>query len=227
MNKKICIMLMFFVFIFWNVSCQSGLGGLLNRGVEDIREVINDDQNPVGRVINDQNVRDDVSAAQEDFTPEQEYYIGRAVAANILSQYRLWNGNPALTAYLNNICAAITINSNPPEGDVFNGYHVAILDSTEINAFATSGGHILITRGLISAAKSEDALAAVIAHEVAHIQLKHSLKAIKESRENQARASGVRAGASVVAAIFNMNINDSTKFFAGLIEDSIKTILID
>ena len=125
-----------------------------------------------------------IGSAAEEITPEQEYYIGRAVAANILGTYRIWNGNPAQTTYLNQICLAITINS--PRPDVYNGYHVAILDSNEINAFATSGGHIFVTRGLINTAKSEDALAGVIAHEVAHIQLKHGIKAIRNSRITQA-----------------------------------------
>jgi len=123
-------------------------------------------------------------SAAENATPEQEYFIGRAVAANILSNYKIYDKNPALTAYLNYICGAIVINS--PEPNIFNGYHVAILDSNDINAFTTSGGHIFLTRGLISIAKTEDALAAVIAHEVAHNQLKHSLKAIKTSRVTHA-----------------------------------------
>jgi len=127
---------------------------------------------------------DAISSAAEDINPEQEYYIGRAVAAKILSMYRIYNKQPALTSYLNNICAALTVYS--PRPDIFNGYHVAILDSNEINAFATPGGHIYVTRGLIRAAKSEDALAGVIAHEVAHIQLKHGITAIKKSRNTQA-----------------------------------------
>ncbi len=69
---------------------------------------------------------------------------------------------------------------------MYKGYYVAILDSDEINAFATSGGHILITRGLLECTASEDALAAVIAHEVAHIQLQHNIKAIKSSRATNA-----------------------------------------
>ena len=69
---------------------------------------------------------------------------------------------------------------------MYKGYYVAILDSEEINAFATSGGHILITRGLLQCTASEDALAAVIAHEVAHIQLQHNIKAIKSSRATNA-----------------------------------------
>ena len=122
----------------------------------------------------------------EEITPEGEYYLGRAVAANILTRYRLVTNMPALTAYLNRICNALAVNSLRPE--IFNGYRVAILDTDEINAFATPGGHIFLTRGLINSAASEDALAAVIAHEIAHIQLAHGFAAIKRSRVNQAFA---------------------------------------
>ncbi|MDR2518776.1 MAG: M48 family metalloprotease, partial [Spirochaetaceae bacterium] len=113
-------------------------------------------------------------------TPEDEYYLGRAVAARILAQYPLLTGNPGLAAYLNQICAALVINSDEPA--LYNGYHVSALDSQEFNAFATSGGHILITRGLIAAASSEDALAAVIAHEIAHIQLRHGVRLVENLR---------------------------------------------
>ena len=125
------------------------------------------------------NVADSISRAQEEITPENEYYIGRSVAANILSNYKVAK-KPALEAYLNKICTTIVINSEDPT--LYNGYHVKILESKEINAFSTSGGHIFLTEGLIACADSEDALAAVIAHEVAHIQLKHALKSIKASR---------------------------------------------
>jgi predicted Zn-dependent protease len=114
------------------------------------------------------------------FTPEDEYYLGRAVAANILEIYRPWTANPGFTYYLNLICHSIAINSPGP--DAFNGYHVIILDSDEFNAFATPGGHILISRGLATNAPSEDALAGLIAHELAHIQLRHGIQMIDELR---------------------------------------------
>jgi len=113
-------------------------------------------------------------------TPEDEYFIGRAVAANILRNNRPYLAKPALTQYLNKICAAIVFNSDKPT--IFNGYHVMIIDSGEFNAFATSGGHIFVTRGLVDALNSEDAFAAVIAHEIAHIQLRHGIKLIEDSR---------------------------------------------
>jgi len=120
--------------------------------------------------------------AQNDLvsTLEDQYYLGRAVAANILTIYRLYTENPALTRYLNLICQAIVINN--PAIELFDGSFVVILDSPELNAFASPGGHILVTKGLVEAAVSEDMLAAVIAHELAHIKLKHGIKMIEEMR---------------------------------------------
>ena len=120
------------------------------------------------------------SFVEEEANSADAYYLGRAVAANILASYKEYNGNPELTRYLNEICQTLVINSAYP--DLYNGYRVIILDSPEINALATSGGHIFITKGLVEAAASEDMLAAIIAHELAHIMLKHSLSMIDDMR---------------------------------------------
>ena len=56
------------------------------------------------------------------------------------------------------------------------------MDNDEINAFAAPGGLILVSRGLLRCCKNEDALAAVLAHEVGHIQGEHAINAIKKSR---------------------------------------------
>ena len=117
---------------------------------------------------------------QNDFLAEDEYYLGRAVAANILASYRPYTGNPELTRYVNRICQTIVINSVQPI--IFKNYYVIILDSLEFNAMATPGGHIFITRGLVEAATSEDMLAAVIAHELVHVMLKHSIDVIEEMK---------------------------------------------
>ncbi len=53
-----------------------------------------------------------------------------------------------------------------------------ILDSEEVNAFATLGGHIVVTQGLLNALPSENALAMVIAHEIAHIRERHVIRAL-------------------------------------------------
>jgi predicted Zn-dependent protease len=175
----------------------------------------------------DQNTADAISVsgkaidnAAEEITPEQEYYIGRAVGANILAGYKVYTGSPSLTAYVNRICNAIAINSPKPE--IYNGYHVMLLDSNEINAFATSGGHIFISRGLIAAAASEDALAGVIAHEIAHIQLQHSIKAIKTSRITQAL---MVTGTASAGAAAGMNVNELTDVFSESVGEIVNTMV--
>jgi predicted Zn-dependent protease len=176
------------------------------------------DQNTAGAITQSSEA---ISRAAEEITPEQEYYIGRAVGANLLTTYRVYTGNPALTAYLNKICAAIAANSPKPE--IFNGYHVLILDSNEINAFATSGGHIFVTRGLIACTDSEDALAAVIAHEIAHIQLQHSIKAIKTSRITQAIMITGASGANVAGQY--LNVKELTDIFDESVGNIVSTLV--
>jgi predicted Zn-dependent protease len=177
--------------------------------------------------IIDQNVADAISLsadaigrAAEEIEPEQEYYIGRAVAANILTTYRVWNGNPGLTAYLNRICAVITINS--PRPFLYAGYFVNILDTDEINAFATPGGHIFLTRGLIALADSEDALAGIIAHEIAHIQLQHGIKSIRNSRITQAL---MVTGTAAVGAAAGMDVTELTNVFSESVGEIVITLV--
>ncbi|MCL2271671.1 MAG: M48 family metalloprotease [Treponema sp.] len=113
-------------------------------------------------------------------SPEEEYYLGRAVAANILASYKLYTEKPEQQIYLNMIYQTLVINSSYPF--LYNGYFVMILDNPEFNAFATPGGHVFLTRGLVEAAPSEDALAGIIAHELAHIMLRHGIKIINDMK---------------------------------------------
>jgi len=151
----------------------------------------------------------------EQITPENEYYIGRATAAIILNDYTLYN-EPNLTKYLNKICGAITINSEKP--DLYNGYYVAVLDSDEINAMATPGGHILITRGLLKCTSNEEELASVIAHEIAHIQKQHSISAIKTSRFKD-------LSLNVASLAINESDNDEAKQMMSVFGDSVDDVV--
>jgi len=124
-----------------------------------------------------------VARSFQDFTPEQEYYIGRTVGAVIVNKYKPYH-NPAAYRYINLLGQSLARASDLPE--TFDGYHFLILDSDEINAFAASGGFIFVTRGLLRCCRDEDAAAAVLAHEIGHIQSKHGLQAIKKSRVTSA-----------------------------------------
>ena len=112
-------------------------------------------------------------------TDEEEYYVGRAVAATILGQYRLY-ANERLTSYVNAVGQAVALASDRPF--TYGGYHFAILDTEEVNALSCPGGIIFITRGMLQKTRNEDELAAVLAHEVAHVNHKDGLAAIQKSR---------------------------------------------
>ena len=52
-------------------------------------------------------------------------------------------------------------------------YRFYVIDTSELNAFALPGGHVLVTRGLLSYVSSDDELAGVLAHEIGHLTEKH------------------------------------------------------
>jgi len=149
-----------------------------------------------------------VAAEQTEFTPEQEYYIGRAVAANILSARKVWD-NQAATDYLNVLERALAIYSDRPE--TFGGYHVAIFDSDEINAFSAPGGLILVSRGLLRCATSEDSVAAILAHETSHVVLKHGLNAIKQARRTAALRNAAMTGVAIAGSPELRELTDTFK----------------
>lgn len=154
-----------------------------------------------------------VSRSMEDFTPEQEYYIGRAVGAVVLSKYRAY-GDAQVNQYINMLGQTLAAASDKPE--VFNGYHFLVLDSDDINAFATPGGHIFVTRGLIRCCPSEDALAAILAHEIGHVQLRHGMQSIEKARVTEALTVLATEGAKTLGS---PEVVQLTKTFSGAITD--------
>lgn len=162
---------------------------------------------------------DAIELSFEDITPEQEYYIGRAVAATILHDYPALDDRDA-NAYLNRLGQTLALMSDRPE--TFGGYHFLLLDSDELNAFAAPGGLILVCRGLVELCGTEDELAAVLAHEVAHVANKDGLQAIKKSRLTSALITiGVEAGRSLGSE----DVKELTEQFAGGIDDITQTLV--
>jgi len=114
-----------------------------------------------------------------DISEEEEYYIGRAVAAIILSMYPAYQDDD-LTRYVNSVGMAVVYHSDRPE--TFAGYHFLVLDTEEVNALSAPSGFIFISKGLLKRCRDEEMLGCILAHEVAHVQEKHGLQAIKNSR---------------------------------------------
>lgn len=154
-----------------------------------------------------------VSRSLEDFTPEQEYYIGRAVGAVVLSKYPAY-ANTQVNQYINTLGQTLAAASNKPE--IFGGYHFVVLDSDDINAFATPSGLIFVTKGLIRCCPTEDALAAILAHEIGHVQLRHGMQSIEKARVTEALTVLAQEGAKTIGS---REVAQLTETFSGAISD--------
>jgi predicted Zn-dependent protease len=69
----------------------------------------------------------------------------------------------------------------------------AVIDSKVPNAFSSPGGYVLVTTGLLATLENEAQLAGVLAHEVAHVTLRHALHVYRTSKAAQCYAEVGRA----------------------------------
>ena len=160
-----------------------------------------------------------VARSFEDFTPEQEYYIGRSVGAEILETYPPYE-DPALNRYVNLLGQTLAQMSDRPE--TFSGYRFLIQDSDDINALSAPGGFIFVTRGMLRCCRSEDALAATLAHEIGHVQAKHGLQAIKQARVTEALTT---IGLESAKTFGGEELAQLTRTFESSIADITRTLI--
>ncbi len=157
----------------------------------------------------------------EEISESEEYYIGRAVSAQILSRYKPLN-DQALNGYAQKVVQAVALASDRPA--TFKGYHVQVLDSAEVNAFAAPGGFIFVTSGLLKLVKNEDELAGVLAHEVAHVAKKHGLKTIQSARLTSAFTI---LGSEAAKNYSPQQMSQLTDAFSGAVEDVVNKLVVN
>lgn len=119
-----------------------------------------------------------VGKATGEIGEQEEIEIGRDMAARLLGAAPL-AANDALQRYVNHVgrwLASQTERADLP-------WKFGVLEAPQVNAFATPGGHIFLTRGLLERMRSEAELAGVLAHEIAHVLRKHHLKAIQKGAQ--------------------------------------------
>lgn len=85
---------------------------------------------------------------------------------------------PATEAYLNDVLKRLAPATQTPS----EVYRVTILNSPIVNAFALPSGDIFVTRGLLGLADDSAEIAAVMAHEIAHITAQHAAKRAEKER---------------------------------------------
>lgn len=102
------------------------------------------------------------------FSVQQDVEIGRQSAVEAEKQLRLLN-DPPINNYLTRIITRLAAQAPGAKYP----YRIKAVNAAEINAFALPGGPMYVNRGLIQSARSEAELAGVLAHEMAHVALRH------------------------------------------------------
>ncbi|MGB1011103.1 MAG: M48 family metalloprotease [Thiolinea sp.] len=124
-----------------------------------------------------------------------ESAIGRQLFRKI-RQRRILVEDPELNAWLQSLVQRLTRN----QPAISKTIKAVIVNNPEINAHALRGGIILVNSGLILSTETESELAAVLAHEIAHVSQKH-INRLLANRKNSPWLTGlgILAGAAVAS----------------------------
>jgi predicted Zn-dependent protease len=108
---------------------------------------------------------------------DDEARSGDTIAATVLGAAPVWR-NPRVQSYVNLVGRNLA--RQVERKDVT--WRFAVLDTPSVNAMAFPGGIVVVTRGLYRLLASEDELAAVLAHEIAHVNRRHQWKVIQKQK---------------------------------------------
>jgi beta-barrel assembly-enhancing protease len=121
--------------------------------------------------------------ANREFTTEEEVALGEGLASGFLGAAPLAQ-DANLQRYVNRVGKWLALHSDRPDLP----WTFGVVETDTVNAFAMPGGTVLITHGLVQRLASEAELAGALSHEIAHVVLKHQLKAIQSDKNSQAFA---------------------------------------
>jgi len=106
---------------------------------------------------------------------QQEQALGTADAARIDSQLPLIH-DTIITQYVATLGRSMASRTSRADLD----WHFAVVNSSEVNAFALPGGFIYVNRGVIEQADREDELAGIMGHEIGHVVRRHSVQQLQK-----------------------------------------------
>lgn len=135
------------------------------------------------------------SPADAILTKSIEGQIGRAIMRDIRRSGRVVE-DPQVNEYINEIGHRIAAQTNDGEHE----FTFFVVDDPRINAFALPGGYIGVHTGLIEASRTEDELAGVLAHEVAHVTQRHIARAIHANSRQSILTTALMLGAVILGA---------------------------
>ncbi len=116
--------------------------------------------------------------AYREIPEDEEIVMGRDIAAGLLGAAPLATSSEQ-QIYVNNVGRWLALHSPRPDLP----WHFGILDADTVNAFATPGGNVFVSRGLLLRVHSEAELAGILAHEISHVAMKHHLNDIQKNAQ--------------------------------------------
>ena len=135
------------------------------------------------------------SPASEALSASEEARIGREMMREIRGELDLVS-DPAVNAYIRDLGARIAVASDMPARQ----FRFFVVDDPRINAFAMPGGYVGVHSGLITAARNESELGAVIAHELAHVTQRHIARRVAAARDTSLRTAALVLAGLVIGA---------------------------
>lgn len=107
---------------------------------------------------------------------DKEIQLGGQVAAQFEQTAKLVD-DPVIVEYIDRIGQNLVRHS-----DAKVPFHIKVVDTDEVNAFALPGGYFYVNKGLITAADSEAEIAGVMAHEISHVAARHATERMSKSQ---------------------------------------------
>lgn len=128
-------------------------------------------------------------------TPKRERELGRAFMRSVRASQRVLD-DPLIADYAQHLGRKL-VQASDAQGTPFEFF---IIDDPRINAFAGPGGHIGVYTGLILTTETESELAAVVAHEIAHVTQQHLLRAWESASRMNVPSAALLLAAIVLGA---------------------------
>ena len=107
--------------------------------------------------------------------------------------------DPKATAYVSCVAKAVLAEMGGSQG-----WEVVTFDDKQVNAFALPGGKIGVYTGMLKVAETQDQLAAVIGHEVAHVLAGHSAERVSEQMAAQLGVTAAGAATGIDPQMFGI-----------------------
>jgi len=142
------------------------------------------------------------SPADAVLSKNDEAQIGAAIMRQIYAQGVIID-DPEITEYVNEVGHQVAAFANNGDHD----FSFFVVDDPSINAFALPGGYIGVHTGLLEATRSEDELAGVLAHEIAHVTQRHIARAVTANQRQSLLSTAIMLGALILGAAGGVDAN--------------------